>query len=251
MAMQGLCHQQSRQRRKKSKKQFSLEPRAHVSQGYHEICSFPLPCLSISFRHLQSGHSVHRNNPAVFSIINNAVLQRVVPLLLLKSEGKNATQSGRYCWSKRRCLALCYIKSEKMMAQQQTPWHAEWDYKPGPALCMKKLQADCQDPSLNTFQSGLLWGVWALWSQLPTSTSAGSSLQAGTHSPNNPGFDPYSCCAVNLSGISAGERGHMDSPWDRNLIYPQKFPCGQQHRKIHLTWYVPKPRALLSSSLNN
>lgn len=113
------------------------------------------------------------------------------------------------------------------------PWRAEWDYKLGPALCMEKQQADCQDPSLNTFQSGLLWGVWALWSQLPTSTSVGSSLEAGTHSPNNPGFDPHSCCAVNLSGISAGERGHMDSPWDRNLIYPQKFPCGQQHCKIH------------------
>lgn len=120
------------------------------------------------------------------------------------------------------CLVLDKVREDD--GPQIMPWRAEWDYKPRPALCMKKQQADCQEPSLNTVQSGLLWGVWALWSQLPTSTSVGSSLQAGTHSPNNPGFDPYSCCAVNLSGISADERGHMDSPWDRNLIYPQKFP---------------------------
>lgn len=231
--MRSLCRQRSRQRRKRK--------REAICTGTTGTCKpripwdlFPPapPCFSISFD-LQAENSVHRSNTVAFCV-NNAVLQRAVLLFLLKSKEKTRLK-GLASQVQTHTPRLVLHQVRKHDGPAAMPWRAEWDYKPGPALCMEKQQADCQDPSLNTFQSGLLWGVWALWSQLPTSTSVGSSLEAGTHSPNNPGFDPHSCCAVNLSGISAGERGHMDSPWDRNLIYPQKFPCGQQHCKIHFT----------------
>lgn len=170
---------------------------------------------------LTLSHSVYRNKPAAFSVRNNVALQRIVPLLLLGGRRKTLPQVVTVAIQiQMPCLVLHKVREDDgAAANALTCWVG---LQTRVCTLYEKQQADCQDPSLNTFQSGLLWRAWALWSQLPTSTSVGSSLRAGTHSSNNPSFDPYSCCAVNLSGISAGERGHMDTALETEILFTHR-----------------------------